>query len=227
MRQGFGGDGLAKGRGGETPMHTDSWKVLPALPIIFPPSSNLTHVSHFLSHPASPNMQTLESGKERGCWQGTVQKKKDMGAKTGKSMKKWVKKQIRNFENKKWNLVVSNEGKWEEEHAGIPMLVCKHPWNPSSLLCTVDFCGSWHASSSAIYDDGAKPPTQLIDYRDITWYHKLAFLIYWLDLLLQRIPPTHTRYPKKKHRWSCKVKSTWGELFMQPSCSLPGTYTAA
>lgn len=190
MRQGFGGDGLAKGRGGETPVHTDSWKVLPALPISFHPAQTSHMFLIFPLTPASQNMQTVKSGKKRGCWQDTVQKK-DMRAKTGKSIRKLVKKQVRSTEKKNWNLSKT------EKHAGIPTLVCKQPWNSSSLLCTVGFCGSWHASSSGVYVDGAKPPTQLIDYRDITWYHKMAFLIYWLDLLLQKIPPTHTRYPKK------------------------------
>lgn len=167
---------------------------------LFPLSFHPAQTSHmFLIFSLTQLPQTCRHWNQgrREVADKALYKKKKMGAKTGKSMKKWVKKQIRNLENKKWNLVVSNEGKWEEEHAGIPMLVCKHPWNPSSLLCTVDFCGSWHASSSGVYDDGAKPPTLLIDYRDITRYHKMAFLIYWLDLLLQRIPPTHTRYPKK------------------------------
>lgn len=157
---------------------------------IFPPSWNLTRVSHFLSHSSLPKHmdRTVKSGEKGGCWQDTVQKR-IQGQKTGKSMRKSAKKLMRSPE-KDWSLVVSDEDRWENEprneiqNAGVLTLLYRHPWNPSSPLPSVGFCRSWHASSSGVCVDEAKPPSLLIDYVDITWFHKIAFLIYWLGLLL-------------------------------------------
>lgn len=194
MGQRLDGDGLAQWRGKETPLVHRLRELPTDSSSIFPRSWNLTCVSHFLSlTPAFPNIWTRQWNQQRREVADKTLHRKGWGWGVGgckkkeKNMRKCGKKLLRNPENN-WNLVDSDEDRWEKEprneiqNAGVLTLLCKHPWNPSSLLPSVGVCRSWHVSSSGVCINGAKPPGQLRVYMDVTWFHKIAFLAWFTSL---------------------------------------------